>query len=189
MNKAVFLDRDGVINKLVKNSLTKEFEPPHYPEDFKFIDYSFESLKILNQSDFKLILISNQPDYAKGKTSLENLKSVHEFFKKELKKNGIHFDSFNYCYHHPQGIVKEYSFACECRKPKTLFIDKSIREFDIDVNNSWLIGDRDTDILCGQNSGLMTILILNPDSSDYIGNSNPDYKVENLQKAVEIIAK
>lgn len=189
MNKAVFLDRDGVINKLVFNSQTKEYEPPHSPEDFKFFEFTIDSLKLLFTNGFKLILVSNQPDFAKGKTSLENLKSVHSYFERELEKNAIFFSSFNYCYHHPQGIMEDFSFDCECRKPKTYFIDKSTIEFNIDLNNSWLIGDRDSDILCGKNSGLNTILILNPESANFTGNTNPDFVANNLREAVELIVK
>jgi D-glycero-D-manno-heptose 1,7-bisphosphate phosphatase len=189
VNKAVYLDRDGVINKLVFNPSSEEFEPPFTVQDFEFKDNVFESLLKFQELGFKLFLISNQPDYAKGKTTLENLYSVHSFFQKELEKNGIFFSSFYYCYHHPKGIIKDYTFDCECRKPKTYFVEKSVLEFDIDINSSWFIGDRDSDITCGLNSGLKTILVLNIESKSYIGNTKPDFTVKNLQEAIDIIVK
>ncbi len=189
MNKAVFLDRDGVVNKLVFNSKSKEFEPPFEVRDFVFKEFVLESLLKLYLDNYKLFIISNQPDFAKGKTTLENLYLVHSFFKNELEKNGIFFSSFYYCYHHPNGIVKEYSFDCDCRKPKTFFVEKSALDFNLDKTSSWLIGDRDSDIICGSNSGLKTILVLNPESKNYIGHSKPDFTVINLQEAVNIIIK
>ncbi len=107
----------------------------------------------------------------------------------ELEKNGIFFRAFYYCYHHPNGIVKEYSFDCDCRKPKTYFVEKSVLDFNINKLSSWFIGDRDSDIICGMNSGLKTILVLNPESKSYIGNSKPDFSVKNLSEAVKIILK
>jgi D-glycero-D-manno-heptose 1,7-bisphosphate phosphatase len=189
VNKAVFLDRDGVVNNLVFNSKSKEFEPPFEVRDFVFKELVLESLQKLYQNDYKLFIISNQPDYAKGKTTLENLHSVHSYFQKELEKNGIFFNAFNYCYHHSNGIVKEYSFDCDCRKPKTYFVEKSVLDFNIDKTSSWFIGDRDSDIICGSNSGLKTILVLNNESESYTGNSKPDFTVRNLQEAVNIITE
>jgi D-glycero-D-manno-heptose 1,7-bisphosphate phosphatase len=188
VNKAVFFDRDGVINELVFNDITYEYEPPHTPDKFIFSDGSLEILKKLLDDDFKLFIISNQPDYAKGKTSLNNLKSVHSFFEEQLIKNNIFFSAFYYCYHHPLGIVNEFSVKCDCRKPGTLFVKQAIKEYNVDLKNSWFIGDRDTDIICGQKSGLKTILLKNKESFKYTGNSHPDYIAYNLGEVYNIIS-
>lgn len=187
MKKAVFLDRDGVLNELVLNPLTEEYEPPHSPDDLIIFPDVFESLRILQDAGFELFLISNQPDYAKGKTTLENIYAVHSRFDRILTLKGIHFREYYYCYHHPNGIVPEYSFACECRKPKPYFLLKAAKDYGIDLENSWMIGDRDSDIECGNAAGTRTILVEEPHSSESRGSSNPDFIAENLKDIVETI--
>lgn len=187
MNKAVFLDRDGVINDLVVNLVTGEFEPPHSPEDLILYPDVLESLLDLIKNGFELFLVSNQPDYAKGKTTLENIRAVHERLDNEFKSAGIYFREYYYCYHHPKGIVRDYSFDCTCRKPKPHFLLKASKDYSIDLAKSWVIGDRDTDIECGKNVGARTILVENSKSSGYQGASRPDFIAANLKIAVQII--
>ena len=122
MKNAVFLDRDGCSTSSVLNPATGEYEPPHSPDDLVLFPDVIESLRILQDAGFELFLISNQPDYAKGKTSLETIQAVHERLDHMLNSAGIHFREYYYCYHHPNGIVPGYSFACECRKPKPYFL-------------------------------------------------------------------
>jgi D-glycero-D-manno-heptose 1,7-bisphosphate phosphatase len=187
MKKAVFLDRDGVLNELVLTPATGEYEPPHSPDDLVLFPDVLESLRILKEGGFVLFLISNQPDYAKGKTTLENIQAVHKRLDSILKSAGIRFEEYFYCHHHPQGIVPEYSFACKCRKPKPYFLFIAARDYGIDLEHSWMIGDRDTDIECGKAVGTRTILIEERHSSGSRGSSNPDFKTANLKDAVTII--
>jgi len=187
MKKAVFLDRDGVLNELVINPVTGEYEPPHSSEDLILYPWVIGSLQVLAKSGFELFLVSNQPDFAKGKTKFENLQAVHEKLDGALKSAGIIFLKYYYCFHHPKGFVPEYTFDCVCRKPKPYFILKAAKDYGIDLTNSWMIGDRDSDILCGKSAGVRTILIENIHSSTYHGSSNPDFSAANLQIAVQII--
>jgi len=187
MKNAIFLDRDGVLNELVMNKNTGEYEPPHIPDDLIFCPFVIESLRSLINAGYSLFLISNQPDYAKGKATLANIKAVHEKFERSLKSAGIIFKEYYYCYHHPQGIVPEYSYQCECRKPKPYFLLKGARDYEINLANSWLIGDRDSDIECGKSAGLKTILIEYIHSSRYRDSSKPDFKATNLKVAIKII--
>jgi D-glycero-D-manno-heptose 1,7-bisphosphate phosphatase len=187
MKKAVFLDRDGVINELVLNHGTGEYEPPHSPEDLVLYPHVFESLRFLLNAGFFLFLISNQPDYAKGKTTLENLKAVHKKLDDSLKSAGIRFTEYYYCYHHPNGVEPDYSFPCDCRKPKPYFPLKSAHDYGVDLKNSWMIGDRDSDIECGKAAGTRTIIIEEPHSSRSRKSSNPDFTSANLKDAVKII--
>lgn len=187
MNKAIFLDRDGIINKLVYNILNKEFEPPHRKEDFVYEKGVIKALKLFQKNNFYLFIISNQPDYAKGKTLLKNIKSVHKFFDSNLIKKGIFFKYFYYCYHHPYGIIKKYSIKCKCRKPGILFLQKAEKKFNIDIKKSWFIGDRDTDIICGKNYGLNTLLVRKKESILYTGKTKADFEVNNLLEATNII--
>ena len=187
MKKAVFLDRDGVLNELVLNPATGEYEPPHSPDDLVLFPHVIESLRVLQDTDFELFLVSNQPDYAKGKTTLENIHAVHTRFNHILTSRGIHFREYYYCYHHPNGIVPEYSFVCDCRKPNPHFLLKAAREYNIDLSHSWLIGDRDSDIECGKAAGTRMIMIEEPHSSRLRGSTRPDNIAANLKDAVTII--
>jgi len=186
---AVFLDRDGVINELVLNPATGEYEPPHAPEDLVLIPGAVPALCDLQNAGFVLFLISNQPDYAKGKISLERIRAVHERFDLILKANGVQFCEYYYCYHHPEGVIPDYSISCECRKPKPYFLRKAAHDHGIDLATSWMIGDRDTDIECGKAAGTRTILVLDPHSARYHSSSSPDYEAGNVRDAIHILLK
>jgi D-glycero-D-manno-heptose 1,7-bisphosphate phosphatase len=189
LNKAVFLDRDGVINEMVFRKDRNEYEPPHSIDELKLFSSTIESLKLLQDNSFFLFLVSNQPDYAKGKCTLEDLYAVHKKLDEIFSENKIIFKEYYYCYHHPNGVVKEYSYECECRKPKPYFVKKAVTEYNINVEASWLVGDRDTDIICGHTVGLKSILIENDNSKEYQGKSKPDLIFKNLYEATKNIIK
>ena len=107
MNKAIFLDRGGVINSLVYNFNTQEYESPHCPKDFSMYTYVQEPLKLFKEHGFKIIVVSNQPSYAIGKTSLENIKAIEQLLLDFSAENGKLIDDFYYCYHHPEQDIKE----------------------------------------------------------------------------------
>lgn len=187
MHNGVFLDRDGVINDTVLNPKTNEYEAPQSENDFELFCGVLESLKELLKLNYKLFLVSNQPDFAKGKTSLENLFSVHKKMHHILISNNVTFCEYYYCYHHPQGIIPEYTKKCECRKPGNFFLKEAKAKYGLDMANSWMVGDRDSDILCGQSLGTKTIMIKQKRPDGKAGQSKPDYIVNNLKEAVEII--
>lgn len=189
MNKAIFLDRDGVINQPVFNLETNEYVAPWDKKDFVLCEGVIQSLKTLQSLAYKLFVVSNQPDYAKGKTSLENLKLVHNKMHSIFLENDIKFTDYYYCYHHPNGMVPEYSVVCECRKPGNLFLVQALSKYNLDISNSWMIGDRDIDILCGQSVGIKTIQIKNKNQSKYVSQSKPNYFASGLQEATSIIVK
>jgi len=189
MKRAIFLDRDGVLNKLVFNLATGEYESPNRVEDLAIYPYVAESLGRLQQKGYLLFLVSNQPSYAKGKTNLENILAVHEEMHRYMGENSIMFSEYFYCYHHPQGIVPTYSFTCPCRKPKPFFLKKAKKKYNLDMGNSWLIGDQDTDVFCGQAGGVKTILLANEHSKNKRKESCPDYQADNLLMAVELLLK
>jgi len=183
---ALFLDRDGVLNEMILNPKTQEFESPHHPDDLKIFDNVFEPLKEA-QKKYNLFVISNQPSYAKGKTSLENIKAIGEKFSKTMIENGVRISEYYYCYHHPQGIVEDYSYECSCRKPKPGFLLQAAEDYKLSLRQSWMVGDRDTDVECGQNAGTLTALVLNEHSAKHQGRSTPNLKVNNLAEAIEEI--
>jgi D-glycero-D-manno-heptose 1,7-bisphosphate phosphatase len=158
-SRAVFLDRDGVLNHNVFNPLTGTYESPHRAEDFKLLPGVLEGLALLQDTGYRLILVSNQPSYAKGKTSLATIGAIHQRLADALNGARILFDAFYYCLHHPDGIIPEYSGRCECRKPSPYFLLQAKAKFNLDLAHSWMIGDRETDILCGRAAGVRTVRV------------------------------
>lgn len=184
MSRAVFLDRDGVLNPLVYNVRTGEYESPHRGEDFSVYPYVVRSLRALADAGFRLFLISNQPSYAKGKTSMANLQAIHGLLDQYLQENNIAFTEYYYCYHHPNGIVPEFSGVCKCRKPQPFFILQAAEKYHLNLAKCWMIGDQDTDVQCGQNAGVRTIQLGNPHSAAKRGQAKPDYQATDLAAAV-----
>ena len=187
MQKAVFLDRDGVINRLVFNPDTGEYESPHNVEDLELFPWAVPSLRVLREMEYMLFLISNQPSYAKGKTPMENIRAIHETLHRIFLEHGIDFAEYYYCYHHPNGIVPDLTGVCRCRKPGIFFLEEAKKNFDFSITDSWLIGDQDSDILCGQSFGLKTILIKDQHSFKKRGESSPDFQAADIEEAVQII--
>ena len=189
MNKAIFFDRDGVINKLVFNPKTSEYESPHKPDDLELIPGVLEIIKNLSDRGYFIFIISNQPSFAKGKTTLEKIEKIQKELKAQIEKNGIIIKEYYYCYHHPNGIIPEYSGECECRKPKPFFIKKAESDYNLNLAESWMVGDQDSDIECGKNAGVKTIMILNEHSKKKRGVSFPDYSVNGLSEIINLILK
>jgi len=157
--RAVFLDRDGVINRNILNPATGVFESPLAAADFVFIPGVFDAMRALRSAGFLLFLVSNQPNFAKGKSTLEQLSAIHQKLIAGLTAAGIEFGGFYYCLHHPGGVVRGYSRHCECRKPSPHFLLTAGSQFDLDLRRSWMVGDRQTDVDCGRAAGTRTILI------------------------------
>lgn len=186
-HRAVFLDRDGVINPLVYNLATGEYESPHTPADFSLYPFAEKSLRLLKDAGYVIIVVSNQPSYAKGKTSLENIQAIERLLEDYSAEHGGLLDKAYYCYHHPNGVAQEYTCVCKCRKPGTLFLEQAAAKFCLVPAECWFIGDRDSDIECGRRFGCKTVKINNPHSVKNSGKIEPDYYAENLFEAVRII--
>jgi len=189
MSRAVFLDRDGVINPPVYNPKTGEYESPHYTEDYSVYPMVLKALKMLNDNNYRLFVVSNQPSFAKGKIPLENLQAIERVLSDYLQENNIIVDKYYYCYHHPDGVVAEYSGPCKCRKPGTLFLEDAIDRFDLNAEACWFVGDRDTDIECGKAMGMRTVQIKNKHAGDKAGKENPDKHAQDVYEAAVYIVK
>src|SRR5580700_5253548 len=159
VRRAVFLDRDGVINRNIFNPQTGQYESPLTAEDFHLIDGALDAIRSMQDAQYLLFLVSNQPNYALGKSSLQSLDEIHLRMKREFDREGISFSEFYYCLHHPQGIVPEYGLTCACRKPSPAFLHRAQRDFHLDLSHSWMIGDRPTDTQCGRAAGAKTIRV------------------------------
>lgn len=185
---AVFLDRDGVLSRNVYYSDSGEYEAPRSASDLDMYPWVIPSLKRLNQAGYKLFLVSNQPSFAKGKTSLDELREVASLVDETLRSAGVSLSASYYCFHHPNSIVPDYK-NCDCRKPSPKFLIEAERDFGLVLPDSWIIGDRTTDIECGQRAGVRTILVA-PDHFEArisLPDPAPDRCAANLAEAVEII--
>ncbi len=154
MNKAVFLDRDGVLNKELGDYVCKF-------EDFHVLEHNFEALKELQKRGYLLIVITNQGGLAKGWYSPETLAMMHEHLKSTYAAQGVTITEVYFCNHHPQ-----YNGNCLCRKPGSLMLEKAVARFNINASESYFIGDRERDVLAGEAAGVKGILI---DSDQVIG--------------------
>ena len=135
---AVFLDRDGVINK----DLGYVFKI----DDVEWISGSIEAIKLLNKKNFLVFVVTNQSGVARNFYSENDVKKLHRWMKNILKEKNAIINEFSYCPHHPDAINRKYRRECNCRKPNPGMIDKIIKNWQIDRKSSFLIGDNDTDI-------------------------------------------
>ena len=159
MNRVVFFDRDGVINELVYHQEQEVIDSPFTPGQFKLIPGVTEALKSLHDAGYLTILVSNQPGIAKGHMTAKNFELIKQKMRSELISNGAELDGEYYCLHHPDAIVEKYRMQCDCRKPLPGLLFKVALEKDIDLKQSWLIGDNLSDIKAGKAAGCQTILI------------------------------
>ena len=164
-NRAVFLDRDGVLNKIVWNEDIEQLDSPMKLEELELFPGVIEALKILESKGYLLFIVTNQPGAAKGKTSYLMLCRINDELMKLIHSEGINISGIELCPHHPAGSEdsneKFLIHECTCRKPNTGMIDSICSKFRIDRKNSWMIGDSATDVICGKNAGLKTAFIGN----------------------------
>ncbi|POY36031.1 HAD family hydrolase [Solitalea longa] len=147
MNKAIFLDRDGVLNKELGDYVCTM-------QEFQVLEHNFKPLKELQDRGFLLIVVTNQGGLAKGWYTEKTLQSMHTELQRQYAAHGVEFTEIYYCNHHP-----EYTSNCFCRKPGSLLLEKAIARFDIDKSKSYFIGDRDRDVEAGEKAGVTGILI------------------------------
>ena len=138
MIRAIFFDRDGVLNEEV--GYLWEIEK------FKWVDGAREAIKFCNERGLPAIVVTNQGGIARGLYTARHVDALHAFMQEELARLGAHIDAFYYCPHHPEGIVEEFSVACECRKPKPGLILRACQDFKINPSEAILFGDSERDI-------------------------------------------
>lgn len=153
--KAIFLDRDGTINRYV-GFLRKT-------EDFELLPGVAEAIRRMNTLGYLVIVVTNQPVLARGEVTYEGLDEIHCKMETLLGKEGAYVDSIYYCPHHPnkgyEGEVEELKIDCSCRKPKPGMLLSAAQDFNIDLSKSWMIGDGENDIKAGRAAGCKTALI------------------------------
>lgn len=165
--KAIFIDRDGTINKYV--GFLRD------TEQFELLEGVSEAIKTINQAGYLVVVVTNQPVIARGEVTYNGLQEIHNKMETLLGKDGAYLDGIYFCPHHPDsgydGEIKELKFECECRKPKPGMLLKAAQDLNIDLEQSWMVGDGKNDIQAGKNAGCRTALI---GSGDYGQNLTVD---------------
>lgn len=178
----MFLDRDGTIN-IYKGFLRKI-------EDFELIPGVAEAIKKINASGYLAIVVTNQPVIARGEVTWDELEEIHNKMETELGKFGAYLDGIYFCPHHPhkgyEGEVPEFKIECSCRKPKPGMLLKASEDFNIDLSQSYMIGDGAHDVKAGVAAGCKTVLI-NGEGTD---SKTEDFgQMDTLASVAELVEK
>ena len=184
--RAVFLDRDGTINEW-KGHIART-------ENFALVKGAAEAVKQLNEAEYRIIVVTNQPVIARGEATFEEVRKIHWKMEALLGEQGAFIDRLYLCPHHPDkgfpGEVAMLKVACDCRKPGTGLIQKACNEFNIDLGKSWLIGDSTADMLAARRAGLTSILVETGEAgSDGKYALRPDFIAKDLLAAVQVITR
>lgn len=180
--KAIFLDRDGVLNR--------EIDLLYQVRQLRVLPGVPESLKIFTKLGFLNIVITNQPVVARGWITEKGVERINKVLLARLARHGAKIDAVYYCPHHPDANLKKYRVKCQCRKPNTGMVKKAMRDFRIDPRKSFIIGDATSDIMLGKNAKIKTILV----KTGYAGKDGryeiePDFIAKDLMSAAAIVRK
>ncbi|MBI5598683.1 MAG: HAD family hydrolase [Deltaproteobacteria bacterium] len=183
LTKAVFIDRDGV--------LIEEAGNVHRMDQLRFIPGAIEALEALAGSGrFRIIIMTEQPGIAHGYFSELDYHLFTDQMLYVLSKRGVRVDAVYYCPHHPSAAVARYRIECDCRKPGTGMIVKAASEYALELRDSWLIGDKTSDIRAGSDAGVKTIMVRTGyGGADSSCAAMPDYIADDLMAAVKLIER
>lgn len=185
VNRAVFLDRDGVINQMVPTG--EGPDSPRSVEEFHLFPGAAGAVRRLNQLGLPVVLVSNQPGVAKGKFPTGNLEAITERMKADLAVEFASLDGIYYCMHHPEAVVADYRTICECRKPKSGLLNQAAKEMDLRLDGSYMVGDQLRDMIAGKSVGCTTVFVgaqVPPHSAD-----ETDHSCTDLDAAARLIAQ
>jgi D-glycero-D-manno-heptose 1,7-bisphosphate phosphatase len=171
---AVFLDRDGTIN--VDRGWT------HRVLDLEFLPGAAEAIRLLNEARLLVIVVTNQSGVGRGFYTEEDVEKFHEHMNAELSRQGAQIDAFYYCPHHPTEAKGQYLIRCQCRKPGPALIERAIKDWNIDLTRSYVIGDDPRDIEAGRRVGLATVQLTS-------GPTEADHTASDLLAAARLILK
>lgn len=181
MQKAIFLDKDGTLIPDIPYNVI--------PQKITLNEGAAEGLQKLRDAGFLFIVISNQSGVARGLFEESALKGVEEKLSGLLDKIGVSLRGFYYCPHHPEGTHPAYSHACDCRKPQPGMLQKAAAEHNIDLTQSWMIGDILHDVEAGNRAGCRTVLINNGGETEWLSGPfrTPAFTAANLNEAAAAI--
>lgn len=152
MNKVCFLDRDGVL--IHEECYLSD------PEKVRLIEGAGQTINALHAQGYLVIVITNQAGVARGYYPEESIDQVHAKIDELLAVDGAFIDKYYYCPHHPKGVVEKYTMVCTCRKPATGMVDQAVEDFEIDLENSFVVGDKVTDVKTATNTGCKTGILV-----------------------------
>jgi D-glycero-D-manno-heptose 1,7-bisphosphate phosphatase len=184
-NRAVFLDRDGTINE--------EVGYVNHIERFALLPRVAQGIRLLNQYEWKAVVVTNQSGVARGYFPESLVHEVHQKMQDLLEKEGAHLDGVYYCPHHPDSGVPPYRQKCRCRKPDTGLVETAVKELDVDCSKSYVIGDRGAELEFARRIGAKGILVLTGYGKgewEYCRNQwnvKPDHVASDLYEAVQWI--
>jgi D-glycero-D-manno-heptose 1,7-bisphosphate phosphatase len=159
VNKAVFLDRDGVINRLIYHQESGIIDSPFLVSQFNLLPGVGDTISRLNRLGYRVIVVTNQPGIAKNHFSLETLDEMHRLMHAELRARHAVLDAVYYCPHHPEGDNLEFRTVCQCRKPAPGLLIRAAKDLDLDLSGCYMVGDSLTDVQAGQRAGCRAVLI------------------------------
>jgi D-glycero-D-manno-heptose 1,7-bisphosphate phosphatase len=182
--RAIFIDRDGTLNE--------DIGYVSRPDELVLYPWAAEAVRLVNNSGFKAIVITNQSGIARRMYSEQTLGAIHQRMIDELASEGARLDAVYYCPHHPEVGGTHYGVECNCRKPRTGMLDAAAREHDIDLTRSFVIGDKSSDILLAENVGARGVLVLTGYGRETVAHPErwpcrPSFVAENLLQAVKQI--
>ena len=190
---AVFLARDGVINRYVRSAKFGTMDVPAHPDDFELLPGVAESIASLNRFGIPVVALSNQPGVAEGKLTPRLLDAITEKMRASLALAGARLDAVLYCRHHPDGIVEPYAADCECRMPKPAMLFRAAKERNVSLQDSFFVGNSAADIAAGQAAGVTTFLISShrcATCAEFASQeTHPDCVVTDLAEAVRAITQ
>jgi D,D-heptose 1,7-bisphosphate phosphatase len=186
MSRAIFLDRDGVINATVWNADESTFDTPYQIDQFTLLPGVAQAIERCHQMGFLVVVVSNQPGVAKGKCTPEFLEDVKALMNARLGAKNATLDGVYYCIHHPEASVADLRCDCDCRKPKPGLLLEASRQLDIDLRDSWMIGDQERDVLAGAAAGCRTCLVGQSPFAETIANLQAVDLVEAVEKLAAI---
>ena len=185
MNRAVFLDRDGTVTEEVGYLTSLDM--------LKLIQGAGAAIKRLNEAGYKVVLVTNQSGVARGYFSESLVDDAHDLLRRMLMKDSALLDGIYYCPHHPTAGNSPYTVVCDCRKPETGLLDRAARDLAIDLKQSFMVGDKWSDVELGHRAGMRSILVRTGFSPDDPGNKrpahvdDPDLTAHDLAEAVRWI--
>ena len=185
MRRAVFIDRDGTISE--------EVGYINNPSRFRLFPFAADAVKHLHDSGWLAILVTKQAGVARGYFSEEMIQIVHGAMTANLESNGAKLDAIYYCAHHPSVGEPPFRLDCDCRKPKPGLVTRAAQDFEIDINESWMVGDRYSDIELARNAGLKSAFVLSGygrgewEHQSAGWTRKPDLVADNLLEAVHLI--
>jgi D-glycero-D-manno-heptose 1,7-bisphosphate phosphatase len=184
MSRAVFLDRDGVINEMVPSS--EGPDSPRSVDEFKLLSGAAAAVRMLNRLGLPVVVISNQPGVAKEKFPAANLDEMTKRMTEALRDDQAELQGIYYCMHHPEAVVDAYRKSCDCRKPKPGLLVQAAKDMNLTLAGSYMVGDQPKDIAAGKSVGCTTMLI---GTGSPRQQADADYACSDLKAAARLIVE